>query len=162
MTAATLATPRQFTETHTPTLDVQARTWLRLEGAAMLVAGAIGYWQLGGDWLWFLPALIAPDLSGLGYLRGPRVGAALYNLFHNWAIGLIVLGTGLAIGNPVVSLAGTILIAHTGMDRSVGYGLKLMSGFHDTHLGRKGGGKTGKRGQDVATPRLTVDAGQPR
>jgi hypothetical protein len=35
-------------------------------------------------------------------------------------------------------LAAAILIAHVGMDRAVGYGLKLPSSFHDTHLGRMG------------------------
>jgi hypothetical protein len=122
-----------------PTLDRHVRAWLRIEGLAVLVAAAFAYFRLGGEWLWFLPALLAPDLSGLGYLRGPRIGAVVYDLFHNWAIGLAVLGVGLATAVPVVTLAGTILIAHTGMDRSVGYGLKLMTGFHDTHLGRKGG-----------------------
>ena len=122
-----------------PTLDRQVRAWLRIEGLAVLLAAGFAYFRLGGDWIWFLPALLAPDLSGLGYLRGPRVGAVVYDLFHNWAIGLAVVGAGLATGIPAVTLAGTILIAHTGMDRSVGYGLKLMTGFHDTHLGRKGG-----------------------
>ena len=35
-------------------------------------------------------------------------------------------------------LAAAILIAHVGMDRAVGYGLKLPGSFHDTHLGRMG------------------------
>ena len=30
------------------------------------------------------------------------------------------------------------LLAHTGMDRAVGYGLKYPTGFSDTHLGRIG------------------------
>jgi hypothetical protein len=34
-----------------------------------------------------------------------------------------------------------VLIAHVGMDRAVGYGLKLPSSFQDTHLGRMGRGK---------------------
>ena len=35
-------------------------------------------------------------------------------------------------------IAGAILIAHVGMDRAVGYGLKLPTSFQDTHLGRMG------------------------
>ena len=33
---------------------------------------------------------------------------------------------------------GLIWIAHIGMDRMLGYGLKYASGFADTHLGRIG------------------------
>lgn len=35
-------------------------------------------------------------------------------------------------------MAGSILIAHVGMDRVLGYGLKLQSAFQDSHLGRIG------------------------
>ena len=74
----------------------------------------------------------------MGYLRGPRLGALTYNLFHNWAIGLVVLGLGVWSGIGWVILAGAILIAHVGMDRAAGYGLKLPSSFQETHLGRIG------------------------
>jgi hypothetical protein len=40
-----------------------------------------------------------------------------------------------------VSIAGTILVAHVGMDRAAGYGLKLPTAFQDTHLGRIGKSK---------------------
>jgi hypothetical protein len=61
-----------------------------------------------------------------------------YNLFHNWALGLAVLGLGIASGIGAVAIAGAVLIAHVGMDRSAGYGLKLSTSFKDTHLGRIG------------------------
>jgi len=61
-----------------------------------------------------------------------------YNLVHNWAVGLGVLGLGLATGAVAVSVLGAILVAHVGMDRTLGYGLKLPTSFHDTHLGRIG------------------------
>ena len=74
------------------------RGWLRLEGAAAFVAGLALYGWLGGPWLIVLPLLLLPDLSAIGYLRGPRLGAFTYNVVHNWALGLAVLGVGLAIG----------------------------------------------------------------
>jgi len=122
----------------TMTIDAQARRWLRLEGLAVLIAAGVVFGQLGGEFLWFLPALLAPDLAIAGYLGGPRSGAFVYNLVHNWAFGLAVAGTGLGLGITPLALAGTILIAHTGMDRAAGYGVKLASGFGDTHLGRIG------------------------
>jgi Domain of unknown function (DUF4260) len=119
-------------------IDPQARRWLQLEGLAVLIAGAAAFGRLGGDYLWLLPALLVPDLAIAGYLAGPRVGAFVYNLVHNWGLGLAVIGAGLVLGITPIALAGAVLIAHTGMDRSVGYGLKFMSGFGDTHLGRIG------------------------
>ena len=123
---------------YAPALDAQTRTWLRLEGLAAFAAGIAAYGRLGGEWIWFVPALLAVDLSMAGYLRGPRLGALTYNMAHNWAVGLAVLGAGLVTGVAVVALVGAVLIAHTGADRALGYGLKLPTGFHDTHLGRIG------------------------
>ena len=73
-----------------------------------------------------------------GYLRGPRVGAIVYNVAHDLAAGVAVAGVGLAIGSVAVAAIGAILVAHSGMDRMAGYGLKLPSSFQDTHLGRIG------------------------
>jgi hypothetical protein len=114
------------------------RVWLRLEGAAAFIAGLALFGWLGGPWLLVLPLLLLPDVSAIGYLRGPRLGAMTYNLLHNWAVGLAVLGIGLATAVAPLAIAGAILIAHVGMDRAAGYGLKLPTSFQDTHLGRIG------------------------
>ena len=50
----------------------------------------------------------------------------------------MVLGLGSWLASPAIQLAAAILIAHVGMDRALGYGLKLPSAFQDTHLGRIG------------------------
>jgi hypothetical protein len=114
------------------------RVWLRLEGLAALVAGAAAFLSLGGQPLLFIPLILAVDVSMAGYLAGPRVGASVYNLAHNWAIGLLVLGVGCALGATPLLLAGAILLGHVGMDRLAGYGLKYPTAFRDTHLGRIG------------------------
>ena len=114
------------------------RRWLRLEGLAAAGAGLVLYWSLGGQWLALIVLLFAPDLSMVGYLRGPRIGARLYNLAHNWAVALAVLGLGYATMLVWLTLAGAILIAHIGVDRLAGYGLKYPTSFQDTHLGRIG------------------------
>ena len=121
-----------------PLVAPSIRAWLRIEGLAGFVAGIVLFVGLGGPWFLAIPLLLVPDMSALGYLRGPRVGAVTYNLVHNWAIGLVVLGIGVWSGVGAVGLAGAILIAHVGMDRVAGYGLKLPSSFQDTHLGRIG------------------------
>jgi hypothetical protein len=117
------------------------RTWLRLEGLAAFAAGLALFGASGGNWLLVIPLLLLPDISAVGYLAGPRVGAFTYNVIHNWAPGLVVLALGAWLASPVMTIAGAVLIAHVGMDRAVGYGLKLPSSFQDTHLGRMGRGK---------------------
>src|SRR4029078_9001229 len=92
----------------------------------------------GGTRRFLVPLLLLPDLSAAGYLAGQRVGTFTYNLVHNWVPRLAVLALGPWLPSPAVLLAGAILAAHVGMDRAVGYGLKLPSSFHDTHLGRMG------------------------
>ena len=117
------------------------RGWLRLEGAAGFVAGLALFGWLGGPWLLAIPLLLLPDASAVGYVWGPRIGAFAYNLVHNWAFGLVVLGVGLATGSVAIEILGAVAIAHTGMDRAVGYGLKLPTSFQETHLGRVGRSK---------------------
>jgi hypothetical protein len=112
--------------------------WLRLEGLAGFIAGIVLFGQLGGAWLLLVPAVLLVDVSMIGYLRDPRLGAFTYNLAHQWATSLAVLGCGLLAGVPLLALAGAVLIAHVGMDRLAGYGLKLPTDFHDTHLGHIG------------------------
>jgi hypothetical protein len=111
------------------------RIWLRLEGLAALVAGVIGYRWSGGDFLWLIPLLLVVDASMVGYLAGPHPGAIVYNVAHNWFTALVVLGVGLVSDVPALILAGWVLIAHVGMDRLAGYGLKYAPAFGDTHLG---------------------------
>ncbi len=116
------------------------RPWLRAEGAAAFAAGLAGFLFLGLPWWAFALLLIVPDISMIGYLRGPRLGAILYNLAHDLATGVAVAGIGLAVGSVPLAAVGAILVAHSGMDRVAGYGLKFPDSFHDTHLGRIGRG----------------------
>ncbi|MDQ6795098.1 MAG: DUF4260 domain-containing protein [Chloroflexota bacterium] len=114
------------------------RRWLQLEGAAGLIAGLWVYGAVGGNWLLAVPLLLLPDISMVGYLRDPRLGALTYNVVHNWAVALAVLGGGVLLSAVPLELAGAILIAHVGGDRLLGYGLKYPTAFGDTHLGRIG------------------------
>lgn len=114
--------------------------WQRIEGGLIFAAALplAGMMQSGWPlWLWPL-ALLAPDLSMLGYLAGPRIGAAIYNLVHLYAGGLLLALLGLLSGSPAIIAAGAVWLAHCGIDRALGFGLKSSDGFHDTHLGRIG------------------------
>jgi hypothetical protein len=43
--------------------------------------------------------------------------------------------------------------------RAAGYGLKLMSGFHDTHLGRKGGSSKRSDAKGLSAGRVAASHG---
>lgn len=110
-------------------------TLLRLEALAVFLGAVIAYHALGGRWLWFAALFLAPDLSFLGYLFNPRVGAGVYDLAHTYVTPAVLLGVGAAMRSTLVPFAALIWIAHIAFDRSVGYGLKYESGFGHTHLG---------------------------
>jgi hypothetical protein len=120
------------------TIGPTVRDWLRIEGAAAFIVGLTLFGWLGGPWLLVIPLLLVPDVSMVGYLGGPRLGALTYDAVHNWAPGLALLGLGLVTDAAPIGIAGAILVAHVGMDRAAGYGLKFPTSFGDTHLGRIG------------------------
>ena len=109
---------------------------LRFEGAAAFAAALALYGYAGFSWLIFALCFFTPDLSMLGYLAGPRIGAAVYNLLHTYTLAGALVFAGFSGGLPLVTAAGLILIGHIGFDRTLGFGLKYSSGFGDTHLSR--------------------------
>ena len=114
------------------------RRWLRAEGVIAFAWGVVIWVLLNQPLPLLLVALLLPDLSMLGYLRGPHAGAILYNIVHNWATaGLVLLIALVAQSGPLI-LVGAILLGHVGIDRALGYGLKYPTAFQDTHLGRIG------------------------
>jgi hypothetical protein len=111
-------------------------TLLRTEGLTLLALSVLLYWVNGGSWLLFGVLLLAPDLSMLGYLAGPKVGASIYNAFHAYTMPAVVGAFGMVLASPVAIAVALIWFAHIGMDRTLGYGLKYPTSFKDTHLQR--------------------------
>jgi hypothetical protein len=109
---------------------------MRVEGAVLLVLSVLLYWLNGGSWVLFGLLFLAPDLSMLGYVVGARVGAGVYNVFHTYALPAVLTTYGLVGGSTAAVSLALIWLAHIGMDRMLGYGLKYSGGFKDTHLGR--------------------------
>ncbi|CAA9548956.1 MAG: hypothetical protein AVDCRST_MAG73-2694 [uncultured Thermomicrobiales bacterium] len=113
-----------------------SRLLLRLEGAALLVASVILYRQFGAGWPRFALLILAPDLAALAYLAGGRLGAVAYNLAHTSAIPLTLAvvaawESGWDGDGTTFSLA-LIWLAHIGMDRLAGYGVKDPGGVTAT------------------------------
>ena len=118
------------------------RTLLRIEGLTLFV-GMVGlYWLWGGSWWLFAILFLVPDLSFVAYLAGPRAGAAVYNAMHTYMLPLILSFIGFSMSLPLTLSISMIWMAHIGIDRALGFGLKYDAGFGFTHLGRIG--KTAK------------------
>lgn len=111
---------------------------VRLEWVAVFVMAVAAYWWGGYAWWIFALLILAPDLSMAGYLAGPHVGAVAYNFVHTVIAPVALAAAGLWFGLDWALQIAIILMAHIAIDRTLGYGLKLSSGFHDTHLGRIG------------------------
>lgn len=137
--------------THTPGFAPKdVRYLLRLEGLTVFVAAIAVYVAVGGNWWLFAALILAPDLSMLGALGGERTGARVYNLAHTYTFPALLAGIAYLAGWPVLLPLAIIWIAHIGIDRTLGYGLKYPNSFHATHLGWIG--KASKRVPLVADP----------
>lgn len=108
---------------------------LRTEGVTVAAAAIALYFHEGYPW-WLFAALLAPDLSMVGYAAGLRVGAATYNVAHTYAVPVVLAALGVIAGAEVAVQVGLIWLAHIGIDRALAYGLKYPTGFKDTHLQR--------------------------
>ena len=117
--------------------------WLvRLENAALAAMAIVLFATTSGNWWLFAVLILAPDLAFLGYLKGPRIGALAYNAAHTWLAPALLGAVSLSGAGPVPAEIGLIWAAHIGIDRALGYGLKLSAGFNQTHLGPIGRAKS--------------------
>jgi hypothetical protein len=113
---------------------MKPRTFLRGEGLAVLGIALGGYFTLNGP-IWLLVILgLAPDLSMIGYLAGPRLGSLSYNIVHTYTLPIALGSFGFWADIHIALLIALIWAGHIGTDRLVGYGLKFESGFKNTHL----------------------------
>lgn len=107
---------------------------LRLEAAAVFVVSVAVYGSEHGGWLRLVLLFLLPDLSMIGYVRGPRIGALTYNVIHTY-IGPLILGAyAVGGGHRLAGFLALIWVAHIGLDRMLGFGLKYPTRFKDTHL----------------------------
>ena len=114
------------------------RTLLRLEGLTLFAGMTVLYAVWDGSWWVYAILFLVPDLSFAAYLAGPQVGAIVYNAAHSYLAPVTLMITGFAITSPLILSIAMIWLAHIGIDRALGYGLKYSSGFTFTHLGRIG------------------------
>ena len=108
---------------------------IQIEELIMFLGCIYVFSRLNLKWWWFPVLLLVPDLSMLGYLINPVVGAVGYNTFHFRGTAIIIGVYGLYKENRTLMLIGIMLLAHACMDRAIGAGLKYFDGFWHTSLG---------------------------
>jgi hypothetical protein len=111
---------------------------LRLEALAAVALSAVFYARVGASWWLFATLWLLPDLSMLGYLAGPKLGARIYNAIHSYVTPAALAVTSLLLNSPAMLPYALIWINHIAVDRLLGYGLKYPAGFRWTHLGKLG------------------------
>ena len=119
------------------------RLLLRLEGVVLFAGMTLLYGLWEGSWWVYALLFLAPDLSFAAYLAGPKAGAIVYNAAHSYLGPVALMTIGLAMAAPLTLSLAMIWLAHIGIDRALGYGLKYQAGFAFTHLGRIGKGAAG-------------------
>ncbi len=117
-------------------LDRLPRRLLHAEGVAVAVAAVAVYFYADHPWWLLLVLALAPDVSLAGYAAGPRVGAAAYNAVHTYVLPVALATAGVIAEADTAVALGLIWLAHIGVDRAVGYGLKYPKDFRETHIQR--------------------------
>ena len=113
---------------------IKPRWLLHLEGAAILIM-CLYFYAIGHySWWLFAVLILAPDLFMLGYLKDANWGSTIYNLVHTTTLPLLLLASSFAFSKPEFRPYALIWLAHIGMDRTLGFGLKYPTTFKDTHL----------------------------
>lgn len=96
------------------------------------------FWRGAFSWVLFAVLFLVPDISMLGYLISPRVGAISHNAVHSYIGAALLALIGLVADIRMCVAISLIRAAHIAFDRLLGYGLKYPNAFSDSHLARIG------------------------
>ena len=109
---------------------------LRVEGLALALLMVVLTYKANQS-LWFLVmTFLVFDVSIVGYLFNEKIGALCYNLGHNSVLPTLLLIVGLLADNRTSQIWAFAWLFHIGIDRALGYGLKHITSFKHTHLGK--------------------------
>ena len=114
------------------------RVLLQAEGGAVALASVAAFSWSGASWWLFAAFILAPDLSILCYLAGPRIGAIAYNTVHVYLGPVILFAAATALATPTGIALAFIWSAHIGNRSPVWLWPEIWGQFHLTHLGQIG------------------------
>jgi hypothetical protein len=83
----------------------------------------------------FFALFLAPDLAMLAYLINPKIGGDSYNVVYSYLLPLGLAALAVFRRETGMLMYVYIWMAHIGLDRFLGYGLKYSTAFRMTHLG---------------------------
>lgn len=128
------------------------RMLLRIEGLILFAVATAGYFALSGHpwWLYFVLFLV-PDLALIVFAVDRRTGAIVYDALHTTVGPLVLLALMFATSATLWGALAAIWLAHIGIDRAIGYGLRYPDTPDMTHLGPVGALKQAKS-RDQASP----------
>lgn len=128
----------QFRDTENMTVGKFStpKLMLHLEGLLLLGASVAFYANLDFAWSTFWLLLLAPDLSFIPYAMHRNVGTFVYNALHTITLPLTLITFALVTDWSLGTQLALIWLAHIGMDRAIGYGLKYTDSFKNTHLSK--------------------------
>lgn len=106
---------------------------LRIEAVFVFLASIMIYAKLGFSWWTFGLLFLTFDISMIGYMLSPKIGAYLYNAVHTYIAPFLLIGAWYFSQNNTALCVALIWFSHIAMDRAIGYGLKLQE-FKSTHL----------------------------
>jgi hypothetical protein len=112
------------------------RRLLQAEGAVVFAAALALYVDADFSVLALVLAFLAPDLAFLAFLIGPRAGAIAYDVAHLEAWPVLLGAVGLLADEPLPVQVALIWLAHLGLDRALGYGLRYPDAPRESHLDR--------------------------
>lgn len=119
----------------TPSVVGRPKLFLQVDGLVLFITALLLFSKTGQRW-WLVPLLLfVPDIFMAGYAKSTKVGALIYNLGHTYLLPTITALYGWYQNHYLVLAIGLIWLAHVGMDRFAGYGLKYDDNFKHTHLG---------------------------
>lgn len=108
---------------------------LHFESLIFLISALVFYQLIGANWSMFFLLFFLPDISALAYItKNKRIGAIIYNMFHNYLLVMILVFFSLYIGDEIWMSYAIILFAHINFDRLIGYGLRYTDVFRVTHM----------------------------
>ena len=110
------------------------RLLVRFEGIVFFAIATAVFFVGGGSWIFYFALILAPDLGMLGYLLNSQTGSYTYNALHTHTLPFALIVIGYIAQSEIAVQFSLIWIAHIGVDRAMGFGLKYGSVFKDTHL----------------------------
>ncbi|SCY15429.1 protein of unknown function [Lysinibacillus sp. TC-37] len=113
---------------------MKLRKIISLEYVIALIITVFFYGHLDFSWLYFMVFLLLPDITMIGYLLNPKIGAVFYNIGHSFISPALLLVIGFMMSSSILLMIALIWLAHIFLDRALGYGLKYEEAFQKTHL----------------------------